>query len=94
MKPRFPGEFSELIQAEGYVSIRLTVVCDGVVYSEQHDVSTDTGITAHALREFHSHRKSQGFPKCEVTFDKKVVPSTAPPPQPLPDIELDLDEDW
>ena len=90
-KPRFQGEFTELVQAEGYTSIRLTVKCDGEEYSEQHSVSSDTGITAHALREFHSHRKSQGFTKCEVVFDKKVVPSTAPPPPDIPDLELDLD---
>jgi len=94
MKPRFPGEFSELTQAEGYDSIRLTVRCDGVEYSEQHTVPKGTGITACALRGFHSQRQSQGFVKCEVTFDKKVVPRTAPIHAPPPDIEIDLSEDW
>jgi|19_taG_2_1085344.scaffolds.fasta_scaffold186213_1 hypothetical protein len=94
MKPRFPGTFQEFVRSEGYDNITLTVRCEDEVYTQRITCPEKSGITALALKEFHSLRKEQGHVKCEVTFDTKICLGDTSPPPPLPDVEIDLDDDW
>jgi hypothetical protein len=94
MKPKFPGEFHEFVRSNGYDSITLTVQCGHEVYTQRVTCLSKEKVTALALREFHSLRKEEGHPKCGVTFATKVSLGDDSPPSPLPDVELDLDNDW
>jgi|TARA_Y100000296_G_C5002302_1_gene170842 hypothetical protein len=94
MKPRFPGEFHEFVRSDGYDNITLTVQCSDGVYTRRVTCLSQEKVTTLALREFHSLRKEKGHPKCEVTFAAKVSLGDVSPPSSLPDVEIDLDDDW
>ena len=94
MKPRFPGNFHDFVRSKGYDNITLTVRCGGEVYTQRVTCPEKSGVTALSLKEFHSLRKEQGYPKCEVIFATKISLGDISPPTSLPEVEIDLSDEW